>query len=200
MLPVCVSFVAGVQDQNSPDYFLGTVRWGILLEPVLAAVAPSVPSPHPLARITSISKSRIFLRSVMRLTPSRSAARIWLPRVAASAAGAFGLSNKVWGCRVGKPRPERDYRAVERLRGRRAALRIAALMRLCQPGPPARKWASTSGSSRRLTAFFACSDFGRPTLLAVSDALRNAALLTRRPPICGTARAKSSLVHSGFSS
>jgi ABC transporter substrate binding protein len=33
-------------------------------------------------RTTWISKSRIFFRSVFRLTPRRSAARIWLPRVA----------------------------------------------------------------------------------------------------------------------
>ena len=43
-------------------------------------------------RITWISRSRIFLRSVLRLTPSRSAARIWLPRVAASAADSSGYS------------------------------------------------------------------------------------------------------------
>src|SRR5262249_4931529 len=39
-----------------------------------------------LLRKTWISRSRIFLRSVLRLTPSKSAARIWLPRVAASVA------------------------------------------------------------------------------------------------------------------
>ncbi len=33
-------------------------------------------------RITSSPRSRIFLRSVLRLRPSRCAARIWLPRVA----------------------------------------------------------------------------------------------------------------------
>jgi hypothetical protein len=34
-------------------------------------------------RMTSSPRSRIFLRSVFRLRPSRCAARIWLPRVAA---------------------------------------------------------------------------------------------------------------------
>ena len=42
--------------------------------------------------ITWMSRSRIFLRSVLRLTPSSSAARIWLPRVAASAAESSGYS------------------------------------------------------------------------------------------------------------
>ena len=58
------------------------------------AIASSLrqPSPHPLVRMTCISKSRIFLRSVLRLTPNRSAARIWLPRVAASAAERRGYS------------------------------------------------------------------------------------------------------------
>src|SRR5262249_28805321 len=42
---------------------------------------------YPPVRITWMSRSRIFLRSVLRLTPSRSAARIWLPRVAAGGGG-----------------------------------------------------------------------------------------------------------------
>src|SRR5215203_5138726 len=37
-------------------------------------------------RMTWRSRSRTFLRKVFRLTPRSSAARIWLPRVAASAA------------------------------------------------------------------------------------------------------------------
>src|SRR5262249_34477170 len=41
---------------------------------------------YPPVRMTWMSRSRIFLRKVLRLTPRRSAARIWLPRVAASAA------------------------------------------------------------------------------------------------------------------
>src|ERR1700732_4511688 len=45
-----------------------------------------------LVRITWISRSLIFLRKVLRLTPRRSAARIWLPRVAASAADSNGYS------------------------------------------------------------------------------------------------------------
>ena len=51
-----------------------------------------MPGRQPLVRITWISRSRIFLRSVLRLSPSRSAARIWLPRVAASAADSSGYS------------------------------------------------------------------------------------------------------------
>ena len=43
-------------------------------------------------RNTWMSRSRIFLRSVLRLTPSRSAARIWLPRVAASVTDSSGCS------------------------------------------------------------------------------------------------------------
>ena len=43
-------------------------------------------------RNTWMSRSRIFLRNVLRLRPSRSAARIWLPRVAASAAVSSGYS------------------------------------------------------------------------------------------------------------
>src|SRR5436309_2554523 len=47
---------------------------------------------QPLLRKTWISRSRIFLRNVLRLTPSRSAARIWLPRVAASVTESSGCS------------------------------------------------------------------------------------------------------------
>jgi hypothetical protein len=43
-------------------------------------------------RMTCSSRSRTFLRSVFRLTPRSSAARIWLPRVAASAAPISGPS------------------------------------------------------------------------------------------------------------
>ncbi len=47
---------------------------------------------YPLLRNTWMSRSRIFLRSVLRFTPSRSAARIWLPRVAASVTVSSGCS------------------------------------------------------------------------------------------------------------
>src|SRR5262249_11784917 len=54
---------------------------------------PKQPAGRPLLlRKTWISRSRIFLRSVLRLTPSKSAARIWLPRVAASVADRSGCS------------------------------------------------------------------------------------------------------------
>ena len=49
-------------------------------------------SAQPPVRITWMSRSRIFLRSVLRFTPNRSAARIWLPRVAARAADNSGYS------------------------------------------------------------------------------------------------------------
>src|SRR5258707_12339630 len=64
--------------------------WPAILQAIPACC--NGPCPHPLVRMTWISKSRIFLRSVLRLTPSRSAARIWLPRVAASAAESKGYS------------------------------------------------------------------------------------------------------------
>ena len=38
-----------------------------------------------------MSRSRIFLRNVLRLSPSNSAALIWLPRVAASAPISSGI-------------------------------------------------------------------------------------------------------------
>lgn len=47
---------------------------------------------HRAVRNTCRSRSRTFLRSVLRLTPRSSAARIWLPRVAASAAPISGPS------------------------------------------------------------------------------------------------------------
>ncbi len=43
-------------------------------------------------RMSWMSRSRIFLRRVLRLTPRSSAALIWLPRVAASAAEMSGYS------------------------------------------------------------------------------------------------------------
>src|SRR6185437_3335988 len=52
----------------------------------------SKPAGYWLPRKTWMSRSRIFLRNVLRLTPKRSAARIWLPRVAASAAVNSGYS------------------------------------------------------------------------------------------------------------
>ena len=67
-------------------------------EPLRASVAisrvPDLASPRGqlLVRMTWISRSLIFLRKVLRLTPSRSAARIWFPRVAASAAESSGYS------------------------------------------------------------------------------------------------------------
>ncbi len=39
--------------------------------------------PQPMPRTTGMSRSRIFLRSVLRFRPSIAAALIWLPRVAA---------------------------------------------------------------------------------------------------------------------
>src|SRR5262249_13654307 len=53
---------------------------------------PGGSSIQPLLRNTWMSRSRIFFRSVLRLTPSRSAARIWLPRVAASVTESRGCS------------------------------------------------------------------------------------------------------------
>src|ERR1700685_2766638 len=47
--------------------------------PVLRPLSSSLYRQPPV-RITWISRSRIFLRRVLRLTPSKSAARIWLPR------------------------------------------------------------------------------------------------------------------------
>ena len=47
---------------------------------------------HREVRSTCRSRSRTFLRKVLRFTPSSSAARIWLPRVAASAAPISGPS------------------------------------------------------------------------------------------------------------
>src|SRR5258705_8535559 len=63
--------------------------------------------PQPPVRITWMSRSRIFLRSVLRFTPKRSAARIWLPRVAASAADNRGYSPplRMRGERPGAARP-----------------------------------------------------------------------------------------------
>ena len=47
---------------------------------------------HMSPRTTGISRSRIFLRSVLRLSPSMAAALIWLPRVAASVRRISGRS------------------------------------------------------------------------------------------------------------
>ena len=47
---------------------------------------------QPMPRTTGISRSRIFLRSVLRLRPSIAAALIWLPRVADSVIWISGRS------------------------------------------------------------------------------------------------------------
>ena len=49
-------------------------------------------APHHGARLTWMSRSRIFLRSVLRLRPRTSAALSWLPRVAARARAIKGRS------------------------------------------------------------------------------------------------------------
>lgn len=41
-------------------------------------------------------------------------------------------------------------------------MRSVSSMRVCQPGPPARKWARTSGLSRIVVLTFGFSDLGRP--------------------------------------
>src|SRR6185437_14419557 len=68
-----------------------------------------------------------------------------------------------------------------------AALRSAALMRLCQPRPLRRKCAMTSRSSRRLIKSFVTSAFGRP---------RD----TGTPPMWIVACLNHSSVNSGISS
>jgi len=60
---------------------------------VCAAAGNAAAAPRQrLVRMTWMSRSRIFLRSVLRLRPNSSAALIWLPRVAASAADSSGYS------------------------------------------------------------------------------------------------------------
>ena len=54
--------------------------------------AESPPGGQRELRMTWRSRSRTFLRKVFRLTPRSSAALIWLPRVAASAAPISGAS------------------------------------------------------------------------------------------------------------
>ena len=63
----------------SPEVDLGR-RLGVLLGTQRAGWRGDV---HISPRTTGISRSRIFLRSVLRLSPSIAAALIWLPRVAA---------------------------------------------------------------------------------------------------------------------
>src|SRR5688572_11533408 len=54
--------------------------------------------------------------------------------------------------------------------GRRpAALRNASLILVCQPGPVARKWASTSGSSRSVVNSLGAAAFGRPPRRALAN-------------------------------
>ena len=52
----------------------------------------------------------------------------------------------------------------------------SVLMRVCQPAPPERKWASTSGESRSFTACFGLSSFGRPRRTSLSPSYRSAFL------------------------
>ncbi len=52
--------------------------------------------PYPMALVILMPRALIFLRSVLRFTPRSSAARNWLPLVAASAAATSGRSNSTW--------------------------------------------------------------------------------------------------------
>src|SRR5919107_1365025 len=54
--------------------------------------------------------------------------------------------------------------------GRRpAALRSASLILVCQPGPVARTWASTSGSRRSVVNSLGAAAFGRPPRRALAN-------------------------------
>ena len=84
-------------------------------------------------RMTWMSRSRIFLRRVLRLKPSSSAALIWLPRVAASAAPISGSSTRA-GC-------------GGRARRRQVALELAEIVGRCR---------STAAAERRPSSGAAC--------------------------------------------
>ena len=91
--------------------------------------------PHHGARLTWMSSSRIFLRSVLRLRPSTSAALSWLPRVAASARAISGRSTS-------RDQPIVDAgRRQCRRRGRGSSGR-------CDARSPHRKLSSTRAVSR----------------------------------------------------
>lgn len=69
------------------------------------------------------------------------------------------------GLRMAKSQSRRDLspcRPVTGQRSRPAALRSVSSIRVCQPGPPARKWSKTSGLSRIVVLIFGLSDLGRP--------------------------------------
>src|SRR5580704_6134620 len=87
-----------------------------------------------------------------------------------------------------RARDRTDFDRIALIAQSPATLRNAALIRDCQPGPPARKWATTSGSRRMFTASFAIGFLGRP--------LRR----INFPASKRSARSNHSLVSSGASS
>ena len=82
-----VTSIGGVENSRQKR------EWKLSDRSMKAMKAEAVPLTfYPLVLTTWMSRSRIFFRSVFRFTPSRSAARIWLPRVAANAAVSSGTS------------------------------------------------------------------------------------------------------------
>ena len=75
--------------RTRPGDFRLARRFGWLLRPQRDRWRRNV---HIRPRTTGMSRSRIFLRSVLRLSPSIAAALIWLPRVAASVSRISGRS------------------------------------------------------------------------------------------------------------
>ena len=99
-------------------------------------------SRHRGPRITAMSSSRIFLRSVLRLRPSRAAALSWLPRVAASALRIRGRSTS----RTIRPcRPAAGRRPSRELEDRLQMARDRVAEAASSPGSP-----DAAGPRRRL--------------------------------------------------
>ena len=71
---------------------IGTLSWGDAPTQHCGQIITAAQRQARLDRTTMSSRSRTFLRRVLRLTPRSSAARIWLPRVAARAAPIRGPS------------------------------------------------------------------------------------------------------------
>ena len=85
------------------------IYWPFRVEPVTRPrpESASCGHGHHIPRVSPMSRSRIFFRSVLRLSPNMTAARSWLPRVAsrASAINDRSTSRNTRRCRPGPGSP-----------------------------------------------------------------------------------------------
>ena len=116
----------------------------------------SIGSPNRCAKADELGRRQVWSRK--KTTRWSSQAR----RIAATMGSSRSRRSTPVELRTDRPSDRTHLERIAAGDQRPATLRNAALMRDCQPGPPARKWATTSGSSRMFTASFGSVFFRRP--------------------------------------